>query len=163
MNSEKVLRICRFCAIIHLKVGDYMKSINTHLTERQFLNRLEQLPQSKDCLSDKCGESGVYVYNIKSNQFWLGKYALIGKSYGFLSTRLNCKYEIGENSYIVVTYRRAKHIFSAIFQSLLVMVGILFFIYNFIDLLKVFKYDNLFFLIAILILGLYGLVIKPNK
>lgn len=140
-----------------------MKSINTYLTERQFLNRLEQLPQSKDCLSDKCGESGLYVYNINGNRFWLGKYAYKSRSYGFLPTRLNCKYEIGENGYIVVLYQRAKHISSVIFQSLLVMVGILFFIYNFIDLLKGFKYDNLFFLIAILISGLYGLLIKPNK
>ena len=93
----------------------------------------------------------------------MGKYAYKSRSYGFLPTRLNCKYEIGENGYIVVLYQRAKHISSVIFQSLLVMVGILFFIYNFIDLLKDFKYDNLFFLIAILISGLYGLVIKPNK
>ena len=104
-----------------------MKSINTYLTERQFLNRLKQLPQSKDCLSDKCGESGLYVYNINGNRFWLGKCAYKRRSYGFLPERLNCKYEISENGYIVVLYRRAKHISSVIFQSLLVVVGILFF------------------------------------
>ena len=140
-----------------------MKSINTYLTERQFINRLEQLPHSKAYLSDKCDESGVYVYNLKGNRFWLGKYARIGKSYGFLPTRLNCKYEIGENGYIVVTYRRAKHIPYMIFHYLFFVVGILFCIYSFVNFFKEFKYQNLIFLLAFFILGLYGLVIKPNN
>ena len=140
-----------------------MKSINTYLTERQFLNRLEQLPHSKAYLSDKCDESGVYVYNIKDNRFWLGKYARIGRSYSFLSTRLNCKYEIGENRYIIVTYRRAKHIFGAVLSCAFVIVGMLFCINSFVNLLRGFKYEDLIFLLAFLFLGLYGLVIKPNK
>jgi len=157
------LRLRRFYTITHKKSVINMKSINTFLTERQFLNRLEQLPNSKTYLLDKCDESGVYVYNIKDNRFWLGKYARIGRSYGCLSTRLNCKYEIGENSHIVVTYRRAKHIFGAILNCAFVIVGMFFCINSFVNLLREFKYEDLILLLAFLFLGLYGLVIKPHK
>ena len=140
-----------------------MKSINTFLTERQFLNRLEQLPNSKTYLLDKCDESGVYVYNIKDDRFWLGKYALIGRSYGLLSTRLNCKYKVTQSGRVDVSFCRAKHPFHAILHFLLLAVGIYFCADSLISVFRQSKISDLLIALGFLAIGIYGLIIKPNK
>ena len=140
-----------------------MKLINTNLTERQFLDSLEQLCRSKACLYGEYNNYETFVYKITGNQFWVGKYTSIGKTYGFLSTRLNCKYDISQNGRVVITYRRSKHLSHTVFHYFAFIVGAYFCVDSFINVFKQFKIYELIFPIAFLIIGLFGLIIKPNK
>jgi hypothetical protein len=138
-----------------------MKLINTKFTERQFIARLEKFCRSKNHLyTDNNFET--FVYKIQDNQFWLGKYTLVGRSYGFLSTRLNCKYKVTESGRVDVSFRRAKHPFHAILHLLFLVVGI----YSCADsLINVFQQSNssdLFIVLGFLAVGVYGLIIKPS-
>ncbi len=87
-----------------------MKTFNTRLTEKRFLDRLGQMCREKKRFDIGYNDCDLFVYKRKGNRFWLGKhYKSVGRGDGFATDRLNCKYEIGENGYVVVRYKPGKH------------------------------------------------------
>ena len=140
-----------------------MKLINTKFTERQFIARLEKFCRSKNHLYTDSNNFETFVYKIQDNQFWIGKYTLVGRSYGFLSTRLNCKYKVTESGRVDVSFRRAKHPFHAILHLLFLAVGIYFCADSLISLFQQSQTSDLFILLGFLAVGVYGLIIKPNN
>lgn len=87
-----------------------MKTIDTHLTEKQFLARLARFSREKVRWDIGYADSDVFVHKLKGKKFWLGKhYAHVGKSDGYHVDRLNCSYRTDENGFVVVSYRYGKH------------------------------------------------------
>ncbi len=140
-----------------------MKQINTNLTQRQFLSNLERLCRLKSHF-DRNNDAIRFIYEIKGNKFWLGKYdPSLGKTGGFSSERLNCKYEIAENGRVMLTYRKARHPLHAVLLLLAVAIGAYGCISSFINMFRKFEIEELIIALAFLVIGLYGLVIKPYK
>lgn len=141
-----------------------MKILNTNLTEKQFLSRLEVNCHSKTPFDRGYNDSDTFVYKIKDNRFWLGKhYRCVGRTDGFASAKLNCKYDIASNGRITVTYRRAKHPIHVIFHSLAFTIGLYFSVDSLINVFKYGETNEWIFPLAFLFIGLFGLLIKPNK
>ena len=140
-----------------------MKRIETNLTEKQFFANLEQFCRSTSRLYEECNSFETFVYKIKDKQFWIGKYTSVGRTHGFLSTRLNCRYAIAQNMRIVVTYYRAKHPFHLMAHFLMLIVGLYFCIDSFICVFKQGKLFDLIIALGFLIVGIWGLIIKPSK
>ena len=68
------MRLRRFYAIMHLKVGEArMKQVNTNLTESQFSSNLKVSSRLKSRF-DRINDAIRFIYEIKGNKFCLGKY-----------------------------------------------------------------------------------------
>ena len=142
---------------------DKMKQVNTNLTERQFLSNLELGSRLKSRF-DRNNDAIRFIYEIKGNKFWMGKYdPSIGKTGGFSSERLNCKYEIAENGRVILTYRKARHPLYTVLLSLALVIGTFYCISSFINVFTKFEIEELIIALAFLVIGLYGLIIKPYK
>lgn len=140
-----------------------MKQVNTNLTERQFLFNLELASRLKSRF-DRNNDAIRYIYEIKGNKFWLGKYdPSIGRTGGFASERLNCKYEITENNHVMLTYRKAIHPLHTVLLLLALAIGTFYCISSFVNVFTKFEIEELFIAFGFLAVGLYGLIIKPYK
>ncbi len=144
-----------------------MKVINTIFTEKQFVDRLGQHCRLKTRLDAGYNDIDTFVCKIKGNRFWLGKhYASVGKTDGFSPERLNCKYDMNESGRVIVRYQRAKHPSYAIFYLLAFVIGTTFCVDSFINAFEMFddfRIDEFIFALAFLVIGLFGLIIKPRK
>ena len=140
-----------------------MKQVNTNLTERQFLSNLECSSRLKSRF-DRNNDAIRFIYEIKGNKFWLGKYdPSIGRTGGFSSERLNCKYEIAENGYVMLAYRKARHPLHVVLLLLALAIGMYYCISSFINVFTKFEIEELIIALGFLVVGLYGLIIKPYK
>lgn len=140
-----------------------MKQISTNLTERQFISNLERNCRLKSRFN-KNYDAIRFVYEIKGNKFWLGKYdPSIGKTGGFSSVRLNCKYEIDENGRVMLTYRKGRHPLDAVLLLLTLAIGGFGCISSFMNVFIKSEIKELLIALAFLVVGVYGLVIKPYK
>lgn len=87
-----------------------MKTLKTQLTEQQFLNRLTRLCRQKEKRDKGYMEQNTFVFDRKQTKFWLGtNHAVGGRSPGLTSDRLNASYRVGDDGFVTVSYRRAKH------------------------------------------------------
>ena len=137
--------------------------INTNLTEKQFLSNLECSSRLKSRF-DRNNDAIRFIYEINGNKFWLGKYdPSIGKTGGFSSERLNCTYEITENGRVMLTYRKARHPLHTVLLMLALAIGMFCCISSFIDVFTTFEIEELIIALGFLVIGLYGLIIKPYK
>ena len=88
-----------------------MKVIETVLSERQFLRRLEALCRTKTRFDKGYEDKDTFVTKRNDNKFWLGKhYALIGRTDGYAVDVLFGKYKITEEGRILITYRFGKRL-----------------------------------------------------
>ena len=89
-----------------------MKTIETHLTEKQFLFRLEHLCRIKKPYDVGYCDMDVFVVRRKGNRFWLAKHYAVSPVYakgdGYAADRLRCRYKVSEHGYVTVEYRFAK-------------------------------------------------------
>ena len=83
--------------------------IETHLTEKQFLNRLKTLCREKTRFSEGYHDEDVFVIKRNKNKFWLCKhYAHVGRTDGYANDCIYFKYIVKENGYIDIEYRFGK-------------------------------------------------------
>ena len=83
--------------------------IETHLTEKQFLNRLKTLCREKTRFSKGYHDEDVFVIKRNKNKFWLCKhYAHVGRTDGYANDCICFKYIVKENGYIDIEYRFGK-------------------------------------------------------
>lgn len=98
-----------------------MKTINTLLTEEQFLRRLKQNTTEKTRFNRGYEDFDTLVFKMKKNNFWIGKHYANGGKSEYANERLNCRYELDDTGRVAVKYKRGVHPV-AFFGNLLVLV-----------------------------------------
>ena len=103
-----------------------MKTIDTHLTEKSFLDRL-----SRFCLPYDRGNKGyvnqeAFVYSRKDQKFWIGHHMVTaGRDDGFAKERINAAYRVNDNGYVTVTYSFGKHPTIMTFHAIAFLLGLI--------------------------------------
>ena len=142
-----------------------MKQINTLLTERQFLTKLESTCTLKTRFNNGYHDIETFVYKIKDNKFWLGKHhpEISRGAKAFSAARLNCKYFTNANGRITINYRKGKHPLDIILHVIAFIIGLYFSANSLISYLKFGETKELIFPILLIILGVLAFIIKPKK
>lgn len=146
--------------------GGGMKFIETHLTEKQFLDRMDTLCRKKERFDRGYHDIDTFVVKRKRNKFRLGKhYAHVGRGDGYASVFLYCRYDITEKGYVRVSYRYGAPLIHLIPFAICVGVGgalCLSLLYE-----AVFdrtpEWASIFITSAMWIFGLVGLLFRSKK
>ncbi len=87
-----------------------MKTIETHLTEQVFLDRLARFCRQKVRLDKGYTDIDTFVFSRKEQKFWIGKHcAHAGRSDGYANDRINGTYRVNDHGHVTVSYRFGKH------------------------------------------------------
>lgn len=143
-----------------------MKIIETRISEKQFINRLEGLCRKKAYFDKGYNDKDTFVVKRKDNKFWLGKhYALIGRSDGYANDCLLCRYTVRENGLVSVHYRFGKRITYLIPFIISCALGIpiaISLIYDAIVYADP-QWNGILIAVLFLALGLFGLLFRSKK
>jgi len=86
-----------------------MKKIETNISERRFLERLETLCRKKERFDRGYCDKDIFVVKRNKNKFWICKhYANCGRTDGYAYDCMYCRYNVNEKGYVTVEYRLGK-------------------------------------------------------
>ncbi len=87
-----------------------MRRIETKLTERLFLERLEALCAKKTLFDRGYTDKECFVIKRNKNKFWLGKHYIGGfwGPNGYQNCLIFCKYKVNDRGHVDVEYRFGK-------------------------------------------------------
>ena len=143
-----------------------MKFIETHLTEKQFLDRMDTLCRKKERFDRGYHDIDTFVVKRKRNKFWLGKhYAYVGRSDGYASVFLYCRYDVTEKGYVRVGYRYGAPLIHLIPFAICAGVGGVLCLSSLYDAVfdRAPQWASIFISSAMWMIGLVGLLFRSKK
>jgi len=143
-----------------------MKHIETKLTEKQFLRRLEELCKEKTRFDKGYTDKNVFIFKRNKSKFWLCKhYADVGRTDGYGNDCIYFQYKLSEKGHVIVEYTFGKLIMLLIPFILIFAVGIALWsvlIYEAIVFFNV-QWGGLCITTIFWVFGLFGLLFRSPK
>ena len=143
-----------------------MKRIETHMTERKLVGRLETLCRKKERFSKGYEDQDVFVYHYTKNGFILEKHlAYVGRTHGYAEAHLHCRHTVNEKGFVTVEYNCRKSVTDYILYSFLLLIGLSFWIMLLMDWISGDNVDigGMVVALAFWAVGLFGLFRRSRK